>query len=186
MTGLGTTSKARRAPVGGPSVRHARCRRGDEAGQSIVEMALILPFITLLIAIAFTGWNALQQTIRLTTATRSGAIKAANDLSGYIATNKLQCSAMVSGSTAWTNDFSQSPTPQDDATSAINAEEGVTNTYQDNSASSDNYVSLTSAIDNDAGVSVYVVTITISHQVATWFPFLSAPHVTATATARYC
>ena len=62
----------------------------------------------LLLGVAFNGWNGMQESIRLTSAARAGAIVAANDLTS------------TSSHPAMTQDQAL-----DDATTAINAEEGA-------------------------------------------------------------
>ena len=144
--------------------RARRCR--GESGQSIAEMALVAPILVILSGIAFNGWSALQSSIRLTTAARSGAISAANDLANSKPTLALT-----------------------DATTAINLEEGVTNVYQSTNAAADNYVSMSPVPTSDAlggtGVTIFVVTIKISHLVSAWVPVFQNIHMTAAATARY-
>ena len=142
-------------------------RRHDEAGQSAVEFALVLPVIILLVAIAFNGWSALQSSIRLTTAARAGAIAAANDLGPP---NNMSTATALA-----------------DATTAINNEEGVSGVYQHTNAAADNYVSLSTSTDTLAGtgVTIKVVTVTITHRVTAWVPVVSLPQLSARATARY-
>jgi len=52
-----------------------------------------------------------------------------------------------------------------DATLAINQEEGVTNVYQNSSPSADNYVNMTPETLNAAGQTISVVKISIIHAV---------------------
>jgi len=139
-------------------------------------MALLLPLILLLVAIAFTGWSALQQTISLTSAARAGAIKAANDLA-QAGQGPGTC-PVGSGATA---------TAWQDATNAINSEEG-TSVYQCSNSGADDYVTLTTTTDSLNGTlstPMSLVTITLSHNVGAWIPVVSNLHVTATATGRY-
>jgi Flp pilus assembly protein TadG len=142
------------------------CRR-DEAGQSAVEFALVLPVIILLVAVAFNGWSALQSSIRLATAARAGAIAAANDLGPP--NNKSTATALA------------------DATTAINNEEGVAVVYQHTNAAANNYVSLSTSTDtlSGTGVTINVVTINIAHQMTAWVPVVSIPQLSTRATARY-
>jgi Flp pilus assembly protein TadG len=163
--------------------RRLALRRGrGESGQSIVEFALILPLIVLLMAIAFTGWDAMQQTIRLTSAARAGALQAAHDLSQYISQNSLTCAQMVPGQSGWTT---ESPTAWNHATTAVNNEEG-SSAFQNSSSASDNYVNMTESTDTNSGLTIYVVSVTVSHKVGAWIPVVSTQHVNTTATARYC
>ncbi|HEY5026035.1 MAG TPA: TadE/TadG family type IV pilus assembly protein [Acidimicrobiales bacterium] len=144
--------------------------RHDETGSAIVELALVIPLVVLLLGAAFNGWNGMQQTIRLTSAARAGAIVAANDLtttSSHPATTQDQALA--------------------DATTAINAEEGATNVYQSIDSSANNYVSvaLTPNETISGPVAISVVTITISHASVSFVPFVGSFPVTTHATARY-
>jgi Flp pilus assembly protein TadG len=129
-----------------------------------VELALVLPMVILLLGVAFNGWNGMQESIRLTSAARAGALVAAHDL------------ATGSGSAA------------DDATTAINAEENTT-IYQDDDSGANNYVSMSTAQNILAtgvnGVTINVVTITISQKSVSFVPFVGSFPVTTHATARY-
>ena len=148
-------------PRQGQPGRVASVRLG-EAGQAMVEFVVLLPLVVLLFGVAFTGWQGMQTSIRLTTAARAGAIVAANDLK--------------SGGNAL-----------DDATLAVNQEEGVTNVYQDTSPSSDNYVSMSVTTDTlgSAGLTIDVVKISIAHTVLPLVPGVWKLSVTSSATARY-
>ena len=123
----------------------------------------------LLLGAAFNGWNGMQESIRLTSAARAGAILAASDLTsntGHPATTQNQALA--------------------DATTAINAEEGVTNVYQSASSGANNYVSIATHTDTiSARVTISVVTVTISHASVSFVPFVGSFPVTTHATARY-
>ncbi len=138
--------------------------RHDESGTALVELALVLPLVILLLGVAFNGWNGMQQSIRLTSAARAGALVAANDLSS----NPSQKQA------------------DDDATTAINAEEG-TNVYQDIDSGANDYVSLSTApnITISGNVTISTVTITVSHSSNSFVPFVGGIPVTTHATARY-
>jgi len=128
-------------------------------------MAVVLPLLVLLMGIAFTGWSAMQSSIRLTTAARAGAIKAANDLQ-----------AGKQASTAW-----------NDATTAVNLEEGVSNIYQNTNSHADDYVNMSETTDtlNGTGVTIKVVQITISQSIVAVIPVVSSLSVNTDATARY-
>jgi Flp pilus assembly protein TadG len=141
---------------------HVASVRLGEAGQAMVEFVVILPLVVLLFGVAFTGWQGMQSSIRLTTAARAAAIVAAHDLK--------------SGGNAL-----------DDATSAVNQEEGVTNVYQDTASNADNYVSMSVATDtlNSAGLTIDVVKISITHIVLPLVPGVWKLSVTSSATARY-
>jgi Flp pilus assembly protein TadG len=145
----------------------------DESGTALVELALVIPMVILLLGIAFNGWNAMQQSIRLTSAARAGAIVAASDLSS---TPGQAASCSISGQ------------PADDATAAINAEEN-TNVYQDADSGANDYVSLCTAQDILAtgvnGVTINTVTVTISEKSVSFVPFVGSFPVTTHATARY-
>ncbi|HVA02781.1 MAG TPA: TadE/TadG family type IV pilus assembly protein [Acidimicrobiales bacterium] len=146
------------------------CRRHDEAGTALVELALVIPLVMLLLGAAFNGWNGMQESIRLTSAARAGAIVAASDLTSN------------SGHTATTQS-----TALADATTAINAEEGATNVYQSTDSGANNYVSiaLTPNETISGSVTISVVTITISHASVSFVPFVGSFPVTTHATARY-
>jgi Flp pilus assembly protein TadG len=140
-------------------------RAGDESGQALVEFVLVLPVVALVMGVAFNGWNAMQLSIRLTTAARAGAIQAANDL----AANPAQTQAALAAATA-----------------AVNAEEGDTNVYQDTNSAAQDYVSMsTSSTTTSGGVTINMVTITISQTSATLVPIVANLPVNAHATARY-
>jgi len=129
----------------------------------MVEFVVILPLVVLLFGVAFTGWQGMQSSIRLTTAARAAAIVAANDLQ-----------------TAKGNAL-------DDATLAVNQEEGVTNVYQDTSSTADNYVSMSVSADtlSSAGLTIDVVKISVAHTVLPLVPGVWKLSVTSSATARY-
>jgi Flp pilus assembly protein TadG len=146
--------------------RGGRCH--DETGTALVELALVIPLVILLLGIAFNGWNAMQESIRLTSAARAGAIVAANDLtttSSHPAMTQKQA--------------------QDDATTAINAEEAAI-VYQDDDAGANNYVGITTASDTiSTTITIQTVTITIAHSSVSFVPFVGSFPVTTHATARY-
>jgi Flp pilus assembly protein TadG len=143
-------------------------RRRDESGTALVELALVVPLVILLLGVAFNGWNAMQTSIRLTSAARAGAIQAANDLG---------------------TDPSQISTALSDATTVINDEEGVTGVYQSSNSGANNYVSMKTAPEvvsgGSNGVTINVVTITITESSASFVPFVGSFPVTTHATARY-
>jgi Flp pilus assembly protein TadG len=153
-----------RCPESTPRIRCGRCH--NESGTALVELALVVPLVILLLGIAFNGWNAMQESIRLTSAARAGAIVAAQDLSGPNSGNALG-----------------------DATNAVNAEEfgpGVTGIYQDDNSGANNYVSMSPPTTQNAdGVTIKVVTITISQSSASFVPFVGSFPVTTHATASY-
>lgn len=142
--------------------------RRDESGQALVEFALVLPLLILLMSVAFNGWNGIQLDLGLTSAARAGAITAANDLSQGQGANALT-----------------------DATSAINAEEGVTGVYQSTMAGAPNYVSISetpdtvTAIPPESPITINVVTITISGASVSLVPVIGNIAVSAHATAEY-
>lgn len=129
----------------------------------------MLPLVILLLGIAFNGWNAMQESIRLTSVARAGAIVAAQDLSGPNGSNTR--------------------TVLDDATNAVNEEEfgpGVPGIYQDDDSSANNYVSMSPPTTQNAnGLTIKVVTITISQSSASFVPFVGSFPVTTHATASY-
>jgi Flp pilus assembly protein TadG len=143
----------------------------DEGGQALVEFALVLPLLVLVVGVAFNGWNAMQVSIRLTSAARAGAIAAANALSTQETTTQAQ----------------------DAATAAINQEEGGGSTFQDNpgQSSQPNYVNIVnnpSAPLINCGCSsgtIGTVTITITPSSITLIPFVQQISVATHATARY-
>lgn len=57
----------------------------------MVEMVVILPLVLILLSFAFMGWDSMQQSIRLTSAARAGAIKAANDLQAGSWASPIRC-----------------------------------------------------------------------------------------------
>lgn len=143
--------------------------RHDETGTALVELALVIPLVVLLLGAAFNGWNGMQSSIRLTGVARAGAILAANDLTA------------TSSHPATTQDQALT-----DATTAINAEEGATNVYQSTDSGANNFVSITTQNDTlSAGVTISVVTITISHASVSFVPLVGGFPVTTHATARY-
>ena len=160
----------KRRDGGALQARHAcsamsRCRRRrDEAGQALIEFALVLPLVLLLMGSAFNGWNAMQLSVRLTSAARVGAIEAAHNLA---------------------IDAAQTQTALADATTAINEEEGVTGVYQDSNSSASNYVSLSQSTQVANGVSINVVTITISEGQVPLIPVVRGLSITAHAAASY-
>jgi Flp pilus assembly protein TadG len=151
--------------------RLGQWRRHDETGTAIVELALVVPLVILLLGIAFNGWNAMQSSIRLTSAARAGAIVAANDLTNSSTHPSLSTGVALT-----------------DATNAINNEEGSTNPaiYQSSDSSANDYVSLSESTQTvSGGISMSVVTITISHSSVSFVPFVGSFPVTTHATARY-
>lgn len=147
-----------------------RRRNHDESGTALVELALVLPLVVLLLGAAFNGWNGMQESIRLTSAARAGAIVAASDLTSSPShTATTQSTALA------------------DATTAINAEEGATNVFQSTDSGANNYVSiaLTPNETISGSVTISVVTITISHASVSFVPFVGSFPVTTHATARY-
>ena len=141
-----------------------RVRRRDETGQALIEFALVLPLVLLLMGAAFNGWSATQLSVRLTSAARAGVIEAAHDM---------------------TIDSALTQTALDDATAAINEEEGVTGVYQDTNAAADNYVSMAESTQVTMGVTINVVTITITASSGPLIPFVRDLSVAAHAAARY-
>jgi len=129
----------------------------------MVEMVLILPLVLFMVSAAFTGWDAMQETIRLTSAARAGAIKAANDIQAGQSANALN-----------------------DATVAVNQEENVNNVFQNTNPAATGYVKMVTATDNlnGSGASINVVTITISNVHVTAMPFVWNMTLTTSATAR--
>jgi len=145
------------------------CR--DEAGQALVEFALVLPVVILLVGVAFNGWNGMQRAIRLTSAVRAGAIQAAHDL----AVNPGAGLTCTTGSAL------------SDATNAINLEEGVpSGTYQCGNATANNYVSaVQSSSTIGGGATINLVTISISGAEITLVPFVGKFSVSTHAEARW-
>ena len=141
----------------------APLRRRSETGQALVEFVVILPLMVLLLGGGFTAWEGMQRSIRLTTAARAGAIVAANDLQSGTGN-------------AWS-----------DATLAVNQEEGVTNVYQNTSSSAADYVNMAQSTDtlDGTGLTIHVVTITITHTVIPLVSGVWKVPVSASATARY-
>lgn len=154
--------------VPGPrSNRSGRIRAGlgrDESGQALVELALVLPLMALLLGTAFNGWSAMQLSVRLTSAARAGAIEAANDLAN----------APAQTQTAW-----------NDATSAVIQEEGDTTVYQNTNPSANDYVGMSVTTQAQNGVTINVVTITITEPSVAFVPFVHDLSVGVHATARY-
>ncbi len=143
----------------------SRRRRHDESGTALVELALVIPLVILLLGAAFNGWNGMQESIRLTSAARAGAIVAASDLTS---------NPLATGQAAI------------DATTAINAEEGTPGLYQSTSSGANNYVSIATQTDTiSAHITINVVTVTISHASVSFVPFVGSFPVTTHATARY-
>ena len=136
-----------------------------------MELALVIPLVILLMGIAFNGWNAMQSSIRLTSAARAGAIVAANDVTSSSTHPALTTSVALT-----------------DATNAVNDEEGTTSPalYQSTDSSANDYVSLSQSTQTiSGGISMSVVTITISHSSLSFVPFVGSFPVTTHATARY-
>ena len=73
--------RSRSAGPGQPGIRLcARPRRRRARGQSLVEMAIVLPVMISMLALAYTGWDAIHRVIGITSAARAGALQAAADL----------------------------------------------------------------------------------------------------------
>jgi Flp pilus assembly protein TadG len=143
-----------------------RRRAAGESGQAIVEFCLALPLVALLLGVGFNGWNSMDLSVQLTSAARAGAIQAANDLgTNPTATQKAA----------------------DDATAAVNAEQGTTNVYQDTDPSAGDYVSVTEppTQTTTAGTNLNVVVVTITTTPVALVPFIHSLSITASATARY-
>jgi len=150
-----------------PAAARIGHRRG-ESGQALVEFVLVLPLVALLMGVAFTGWNAMQLSVRLTSAARAGAIQAAADL----ASGDSQAQAAT------------------DATTAVNNEEGVSGVYQDSDPAAADYVSVSQptsqTVSGTSGTTtINVVTVTISRTADTLVPFVGNIAVNTHATARF-
>ena len=157
-----------------------RGRRPDEAGQALVEFALVLPLVILLVSVAFNGWNGIQLDLRLTGAARAGVLVAANELSNDV--------TMVNGGGPPTQ--AQLDKAQTDAATAINNEENTT-VYQTDPTKPD-YVSLTPGSDaipggatGESPFTINVVTITISQASVSLVPVIGNISVSAHATSEY-
>ncbi len=141
-------------------------RRRDEDGQSLVEFALVLPLVILIVAVAFNGWDGMQESIRLTSAARAAAIRAASDLASNVPQSTLL----------------------DDVTKAVNQEENTT-VYQHNSSGAPDFVNVstnqTTITDTQTSFPMSTVTVTITPNPVTLIPFVGKISVTASATARY-
>jgi hypothetical protein len=122
------------------------------------------------VGIAFNGWDAMQVSIRLTSAARAGAIAAANAIVDGDTTSQAQQAAIM----------------------AINQEEGGGSTFQANAAKP-NYVNVVSnpgePLTNGGGASgtgtIGTVTVTITPSSITLIPFIQQISVATHATARY-
>ncbi len=133
-----------------------------ESGQALVELAILLPVVAVLLGVTFNGWDAMQQSIRLTTAARAAAIAAAHDMSAGKASSAAT-----------------------DAVAAVNSEES-SSAYQSGNPAADDYVATSTGTETtSAGVTISVVRVTISHASVTLVPVVWALHVNTTATARY-
>ncbi len=154
-------------------------------------MALVLPFVLLVLGAAYTGWDAMHRTIGLTSAARAGTISAANDLQ-----NGKSCTTALT-----------------DATSAVNAEEGftappypytavtvasglapctttttcaaVTASAPATAGSCVTLATSTGTLSTGQGLTVGLVTITVTRSVATDLPIVPGIKVAANGTARY-
>jgi hypothetical protein len=125
------------------------------------------------VGVAFNGWDAMQVSIRLTSAARAGAIAAANALADQETTTQAQQAATI----------------------AINQEEGGGSTFQDSpgQASQPNYVNIAvnpgESLSNGGGIgssgTIGTVTITITPSSITLIPFVQQISVATHATARY-
>ncbi|HTZ07778.1 MAG TPA: TadE/TadG family type IV pilus assembly protein [Acidimicrobiales bacterium] len=145
---------------------------------ALVEFALVLPVVALLMGAAFTGWNGMQLSVRLTSAARAGAIQAAADLG---ADQNGVADALITGA--------QQQSAWDDATQAVNNEEGTTGVYQDTDPGGADYVAMaleSQAVPGSGGtITLNVVKITISDTAVTLVPVVGNLAVNTTATARY-
>jgi hypothetical protein len=121
--------------------------------------------VALLLGVAFNGWSGMQLAVRLTSAARAGAIQAANELGSATPP--------------------PTPTVLNDATKAINAEENAAGLYQNSNAAANDYVSMAQSQSTSSGVTMNVVTITISQRSGSLVPFVGTFPVTVHATARY-
>jgi Flp pilus assembly protein TadG len=142
-----------------------RTRAAGESGQAIVEFVLALPLVALLLGVAFNGWNSMDLSVQLTSAARAGAIQAANDLGNS-----------TSSQQAW-----------NDATAAVNAEQGQTTLYQNTDPSAGNYVDMTTNPNETttAGTVMKTVKITITTTPVALVPFVRSLSITSSATARW-
>jgi len=149
--------------------------RGDESGQALVEFALVLPLLALIMGIAFNGWNGMQLGIGLTSAARAGAVQAANELAGDVAADPAQPPTAAQVQNAW-----------DDATNAVNKEEGGSAVYQNTNPNATNYVAMSEATETiQSGATMNVVRVTISGVSFDLVPVVGNIAVTAHAAARY-
>jgi len=153
----------RAARLGVGRTRHAR-RAHDESGQAIIEFVLVLPVVALLLGVAFNGWNSMDLSVQLTSAARAGAIQAANDLGGGETQQQ-----------AW-----------NDATAAVNAEQGQTTLYQNTDPSAGDYVNMTTQSETTTdGTTMQTVKVVVTTTPVALVPFVHSLSVTASATARY-
>jgi len=145
-------------------------RRGrDQRGVAIVETALLMPLLLILLGVAFTGWDAMHQSVQLTSAARAGALKAASDLDAQNAicdppNNKPSPAQMANA--------------KNDAITAINTEEN-------SAAFNTNNVSVSCSASTIDGISASFVTVTITQPVQTFVPLVPGFTLTTHATARF-
>ena len=129
-----------------------------------------LPLVILLLGIAFNGWNGMQESIRLTSAARAGAIVAAKRSVGD-------------------PNGSNTRTVLDDATTAVNEEEfgpgAPVSTKTMTRAPTTTSACRRRQPITPTDVTINVVTITISQSSASFVPFVGSFPVTTHATARY-
>ena len=135
-------------------------------GQSLVEFSLAFPLFMLLVAVCFTGSQAMSSVIGLSSAARAGAIAAANDVSA--------------------NSNVPAATELADAVAAVNYEEGCNACYvgvanQAACTGGQSCVWVVRATGSRSATPIEVIH--VSHPVVAVIPFLSGITVQAQAAA---